>query len=963
MRCLIAVLTFIAVGGVGTTAATAQQAAPKYRYWDSNWSFEDVDVGKLAGRLESIGVELPFALDGTVTVEFKVGVPLNALRTPEAYRLDGHVRSPALKVDDLALSALDADVRLRSGVLDLDGVRGRLTNATTGRTGAVSAEASYPVTGGGTATVNAALDGVPVGPIGDLVRGVRDGDGPAIAGIASGKAVLSFPVGDDVQGDDRWRAYRGRGDLRIDGLSVGAAPPLDVTTGPFRIDDGRLVAPELAMASSGTRSGREGNVRLEGAVDASLVGERPFDVNLRGDDVPLGTLAALAGGEGDPIVTGDLDLDVRASGKLRGSIADADYTVDGRVASPALKFAGQPLGTIEHRIHLDPRRIDVRPLRPIDADSPVRLRHVRAEYGITDQTVDVRNLDADIDGGTIRGDATLVRDPAGGGNHRLNLSVDGVRPRIELKPLTGVDARIAGTATGRIDWTVPADAVDRPAAHTGTADLEIRRLRMGGADIGGVELRLAAADDTLRLDGGGTLFGGSFKVETVTEPLADRTWSDAGRDLVFGQYRLRRVKLSRLMPAVRPNDPRRYTGTASLVVDVGDEGVDADVSLDSIAIDNGRIAGPLEGDVRIADGEIRVRDLRGRVGGGYVSGEGRWSFSPGRRRFDIRASQVDASEALSLISPVVSDAFDGVVTGQVVIANGQRLRIDGRATARDSFVYGIPVGDVESPVRISLANDLSSWTVDFPRINGDTYGGRTRGSLAFDSSVGGGFDMDGRFDARHVDFGQMLATTASVASFAHGDLTGTLRIGGRGIRGVNDLRGRYAANLGDTTGEAVPGLPTASNFFAGVSLGDNRFTDGYAAGSIGGGALVVDEFNLRSRQVLVSADGRIILPRGRGPARLDLEAVVSTGNFSLAATQASALASRLAINAVVPGVTIIELGRYLSNRTVFFDVSGSVNDPRLRVDTVQTARAAAERLLIDQILPIAGGGVIDGADD
>ena len=999
-------------------------ATQKYRYWNTDWSFEDVDVGSLADRLESIGVRVPYDVRGRVTVEFKVGIPLDGLRTAAAYRIDGLIRSPDLAVDDLRLRDLTAHVVLRRGVLtideaqtfvdenavDADGVIDPAATNSTSRGGAVTAQVQLPVTDDATnndgtpaevGLANVALRDLPLGPLFKVAQSwgnPADESSPPVAGdapwtgLADGKLVIRWPVA-ATKSDETpdWTRLNGRGDVTISNLSRGnadaaggpsSAASLTLKTGSFVIESGVIKAPDVHIIG-------DDDIRLDAALQASLVDDRKFAVTLRGNDIPIDRWADLAGGLADtataaddpsigamaatddiPVaagddaspsdwIDGDVDLDITARGNWGDSLATSEYQIDGRIASPSVRLFGQSLGLFEHRLHVDPKRIEFVPLQDITPEGDVRLERVTADYQITPANFVVQNLDAAIDGGTIRGDAQLSRTDQG--SHQLDLAVDSIRTRVNLRPITGTPSSASVKISGAIDWSVPADSIDRPAAHRGKADVALESIRVAGTDVGGLNVQLAALDNSLDLQADGRLFGGRLSVDSETVSLAGRQWTDAFWELAAGDVRISRLQLSRLMPIVRPNDRRPYSGTVTtrLVIDRGTIDVDARVS--DLAVGLHDIGGPIRIEGGLRNGVVEIDDARGSLGGGFIAARGQWSLDAGKRRVDVRASRVNASDALSLINEVVSQSFDGSVTGQVTIRNGDNIRIEGHASARDSFVYGIPLGEVESPVLVTVANDVSHWSVRLARIHGDTYGGRLRGSLQFNSTVGSGFDMDGEFDVRRIDFGQMLAATADVASFAHGELTGTLNIGGRGIRGVNDLRGRYAASLGVTTGEAVPGLPAASRFFAGASLGDSRFTDGRAAGSIAQGAVVVDEFVLRSSQVLVAANGKVFLPRGRGVTRMDMEAAISTGNFTLAANQVSALTTRLALNAVIPGVTLLQVSRYLSNRTVFVDVDGVIGRPRVRIRPLETAQAAVGRLLIEQLIPAVGGDAIDDA--
>jgi len=106
----------------------------------------------------------------------------------------------------------------------------------------------------------------------------------------------------------------------------------------------------------------------------------------------------------------------------------------------------------------------------------------------------------------------------------------------------------------------------------------------------------------------------------------------------------------------------------------------------------------------------------------------------------------------------------------------------------------------------------------------------------------------------------------------------------------------------------------------------------------------------------VFADGRVQLNTGR----LDVNAVISTGNFDLESTAVAAIAEQLAIGAAPPVLAFIKLNRLLSDRTIYVGVLGPVTDPRLRLKPLETLHAGAERFFVREataaLLPIAGIG-------
>src|SRR5207253_2827709 len=84
-------------------------------YLDANLKLTDVDLALLVKQLE---LKLPFDVAGKLTVQVKIGFPINAPTDYKSYRLDGTARAAALDrlpgAAGLAHGLLTGDVKLRA---------------------------------------------------------------------------------------------------------------------------------------------------------------------------------------------------------------------------------------------------------------------------------------------------------------------------------------------------------------------------------------------------------------------------------------------------------------------------------------------------------------------------------------------------------------------------------------------------------------------------------------------------------------------------------------------------------------------------------------------------------------------------------------------------------------------------------------------------------------------------------
>lgn len=967
--------------------AVADQA-PRYRYWDTNWEFEDIDVGSIVDRLGGIGIEIPFEVDGNVTVKFKVSVPLNAIRTGQAYKIDGHIESPDLVVGPVALTQFDSDVSLTDGVLSLSQTQGFLADRKSGDSGAFRGDIRATLIADDDQpkpiSINAAVETIPIGPIANLILGIApvqsgvsndraeteaDSGADSIAGLASGKILFRG----DLRRLSEVQNYRTKGNLRVEQFVYGSLPSMRIQSGEFGLIDGELSVPSLTIrATDGS------DIALVGSIDASLVDDRPFDVSLRGNDVPLSPWSTLLGGK--------MDLDIAGRGSIGKTIQDGHWNVSGRIASPSISIAGQSLGVIEHRVEISDKRIVIAPLGTPDASAAADVKNVdlqrfEADYAITDSQFVASKIDASLYGGTIGGNASIGR--TDDQSHAIDLTWDQIAPRIDrsliryfigsiVEVIPGVGGGLEKTAvsletSGAIRWNVPVNRFDDPSAHRGSVQIAADSILLGRSKIGQIELALSSDGASIDLTVDGTLFGGNISVQSdapigapIDAPIdgGAANWSGVASDLIATTVMARGIKVGRLMPLIRPKDSRRYRGEINVALDNRSKSIDA--SIENFMIGEKTISRRLVLEATLDGDRIEIRQFAGRYAGGQIIGSGQWGITDDRpRRLGLRLSNVDAGLGLRPITGTIAGVFGGRVSGPLTISPvGTSISIAGRLTCRDTEVVGLPLGEMHTPLQVNVGPSISRWSARFPSIRGNSHGGLIVGDLAFQSAAGGvGFDMDGEFGARHVDVGEVLAEAGMTSSLARGDISGGLAIGGKRIAGLNDLRGRFSADLETATGAAIPGLSEASRFFTGLSLGSARLTGGNIEGTIGKGAIEIEEFVAKNEQLLVVADGRI----GMRDLRMDMGIVISTGQFTTTTEAAPALIRRFAINSILPGATLLEIGRLISNRTVFLSMTGPVNRPVVQLKPVETAQAALRRLAIEQIIPLITGGVTGDA--
>lgn len=950
---LFAVLVFLA-GSVGVSPGRAaadeerqgadevREGANRYRYWTTNWSFEDFDVATLTQRLARIGVELPVALSGDATVDFEVSVPLNALRDPQAYRFRGTFASERLDVDGVPLEELNANLEYDDGTLRLVQFRGRL------REGRFRGSGSADLVPRDRFEAAVELERLDLAPIAELLAafGVGSGERPARGQVAA-ELQVSGPL-ETLTDVLTWRA---EGNATVDGFAVGDSSTFTVNLDTFRWQDRQLSAPGFRVTSADHPDFRMTATADVGLPDAERGTGRRLDVKIEADDLPAEQIAELWTDSAARWVVGKVDLKGTATGD------DAMWRVDADIASPDLRVGGVQLGLVQHRARLTPGEFEVEPLTPIGATSAAQIRRLRAAYQIGEQVAELTSLDAELFGGTVRGDASIALQPEG--RHTVALRWEGVRPSIRLPVAIASPPPVAGTLTGDVDWSVPAAELDLPASHRGTATFRVADLRLGRETLGEIDLGLAIDGNRFRIDGEGNLFGGEVRLRSDTPLEAEASWEDWLGSISNGNLEFRSVSLRQLSAAVpRSGVPAssgrlaitgRLDGTTRVAVD--ESGVfeaDSSWSLRDATADGMPLSRRLDLDWAVRGSELSVRRMQGELVGGRVDASGRWPLDGAARVIDVRFAGLDARRAVMPLG--LATEVSGRASGRATVtATGDGVlptafRVAGTIRIADGQLAGVPVGNVHGPIRLNFEREPIAWRLAAPQVRSAVAGGIVDGNVTIASAPGGraGMRLESRWRLSHVDFEDLVSAAGGTTTVGRGDVSGELRLGGRNVRDLRDLTGEFRARLGGTDATAVPVLASTGPILGAASLAGNRFTAGDLRGNIRGGAVQIRELTLRGDRMRVIAEGRV----GMTDGRMDVQAVIALGNF-----EAQNIAIALLIErAIVPLSVISTVNRIVSDRTVVLNVTGTAGDPQIRVMAAPTVRANTRRILLRETI-------------
>ncbi|NND95898.1 MAG: hypothetical protein HKN47_01055, partial [Pirellulaceae bacterium] len=546
------------------------------------------------------------------------------------------------------------------------------------------------------------------------------------------------------------------------------------------------------------------------------------------------------------------------------------------------------------------------------------------------------------------------------GQHQVDLKWRDLSPTFNTRNFSPVAFDVQTTTSGTVNWTIAADAIERLDQHRGTAQIEFEQIQIAGSDIGTLSSEIKAAPRQFEVDAHGEIFGGTLAISTVTDITPETTWWRLLDTSTTSNLSLDSMQLQKMIAVIPPPlapaiAKRRWQGNLTADVEIqnnsGNRESMIEFNLDDLTLDGLLLTRRVGVVARLSGNTLSIDQVTGSYAGGRVDANGRWSLDSGIGQVNVRLSSVNASKFFLPISTTTAEQLDGRLSARLGLYTGTSDRISARGSVEisDGRAYGLPVTSAHSDITAWLSTRMDRWHVAMPTIAGQTGNGRVTGSLQFDSAYQlTKFDMRSHWKADRVDFTKLLyEAQGSTTSLASGRLSGKLTLNGDNVATVNDLSGNFDFELDGSSGQSIPGLTDAQNYLGSIALAGVRFEEGTVRGNIGGGRAQVKEFQLSSPQAMVWAEGNMQL----ASQTLDMEAVISTGNFQTNPLVTSSLQFALATYAA-PVSVLIEINQLLSNRTIFVDVRGPANDPRLRLKPLASIREEAARFLLQQLLPI-----------
>lgn len=573
----------------------------------------------------------------------------------------------------------------------------------------------------------------------------------------------------------------------------------------------------------------------------------------------------------------------------------------------------------------------------------------------------LEDVDLDLLGGKVRGRLRHPRRSSGSGE--AEVTVAGV-DLAALKPfLSSLAPRLSGRIDGSVRATIPpAPKPDAPHPIVVEGDLRSLSIAIGNWRILRSTATLKTNDGLADFAFRGETLDGLMEWNGVLALPQGKLQGDDGAALASrGTVTVRSIHLGRLAAAAprrqvsdellqgRLNASLRYTQRiGALPTGTGQ------AEIIGLANNTGPLSQRMTSSVAFDGQRLRMPDVTGDLMDGRLRGLVVLNMNNMRNGAFYRADVVGMSLSKTF-SQIGADGAWFTGNGDIQVRGRISNAVTGIGTIeipRGTFV-GLDVSSWRSPAEIEINLMDYSGRFTIPESSAQLAQGQLRGHVEYAWDVAG--RLQSALDFTNVNLRGLLRSSARLQSVGEGRITGRLQLGGRSIRGMNDLTGGFNARLQNAQAGSWPILDQVLSLLTGVGGRSLTFERGLLSGSIGAGAARLNQLELVSQRARVVGAGAVRFNGG-----LDLDFTAFTGNTSVGGRGVEFAAAQLLTAANPSTAVLYRVNRLLSDRVIAVKVTGTVNSPVTRLKPGPTLTAEAARFLLDGFIPVPGSAGATG---
>jgi hypothetical protein len=571
------------------------------------------------------------------------------------------------------------------------------------------------------------------------------------------------------------------------------------------------------------------------------------------------------------------------------------------------------------------------------AAAGARVPSARCRWAVAGGLLTVTDLHAEMDRGTLAGTGVVPLD--GVKPFQADVRFQGIDLGALAGPFVPPGCPVAGRVAGTLKGSVPAGAWDLRGA---AADLEMEAglLRLRGVEAEGVRVTasLRGGAVSYRLQGQG--LGGRFDFEA----RLDAAGRQPGRPFHEGRIRLERAGLGRLLQVLGPATMATpLHGGAELDLAFRQETRGAAptargrLALQGLRWDQAEIADQLGCDVTFEGDELRFQDLTAAVGEGLIRGQAAWNTKrPERSWFHLTGSHVEISRLLSPW-PAAAAQFHGPVDGRLHGTFWPECHARGQLLLSRGKLAGVEVGEWHIPLELRLSPQTGEGILTVHESTAQVALGRAFAQAAL--SWGPRTRLEGQVRFFGVELGHLFRQLTDYPQLGSGKLTGRLDFGSGDFHGPHDLSATFAASLAGAQALQYPVLRQVVPYLPRRLTPSSPFSHGACQATLAHGVIRIQRLDFWGSLLQLIVEGSANLQ-----GRLDLEVTALPGHLA-GEPGSPSVSERIPLAGPISTGLLVQATRLLAGRLVHLRVTGTVQNPDVRVEPLFLLTEKALRFL------------------
>jgi translocation and assembly module TamB len=753
-------------------------------------------AGMLARLQKFTNAPPPDELDGAVTTDLNVAIPLATINDMATYRVSGKLEPSQARWRTLAAEKVQASINYSSGKLELDGLSAQLL-AEKEAAGKLQGSLKVRLTPRGDVSTALTIEGLPLAAIARLAEADQ---------IPQGRAQLNVAAAAPLDHVAEAAAWHGLGKLDIPDIEFNGRSAHGVSAN-FRIAEGTAHFTELQATAFNTPV----------TASAAVVLREPYDFSVKFMVPPVNLRPLLE--EMQVALSEPVAAQVSASGRLSGSLRP---------------FAWQGMGQAKA------------------TDLQVRqwsIEQTQFDWAVDPERISLKQIEANLLGGRVKAKATipLVKDSP--------LKVSGDVEELQLDQIFSKLSELPVQAHGIVNGSFSLSG-ERPEDLTGEVRLDSERATVRGIDASALKLRGSMAHGSVAYEASSDLLDGQFKAKGELDLGHDPVRDLRGK----GHVSLHHIPLEVVADLINTSRPpvsgelgfdldyihetlsQSPSGHGRLV-------------LSDVRWDRRELVRRVESDVLLADNELRLPGIEAQLGSGELTASVSLPLKKhAKGDFRMSLSHVPADKLLALwpdLEKEIQGTFDAQLRGTL----GSPIVGGGAVAASQAKVAGIDVSGMRLPLQFLYSPASGRGEIKIAESTVQAAHGKIRGgaNIVYDRALA----ISGKVQLTDLRLSSLAHGSGSLGSISSGGISGLIEFGSSNFRSLDDLNASYNLTFAQAQASQFPVLSDLSRYILPTVPSATSFQKGKLVGRLAGGVARIQRFALTGDDTRLLADGTI----------------------------------------------------------------------------------------------------------